>query len=77
MSTVNISLPLKLKAQANNLVKAGYYSSFSDLIRDSLRKLLDTNKYDIWADEAKSDLKKHKAVVLKTDKEVEDYFQGL
>lgn len=77
MATVNISLPEKLKEQAETLVKSGFYSSFSDLIRDSLRQLITKSKYDLWAEEAKEDLKKGRARVLKSKKNIEDYFRTL
>jgi len=40
MATINISLPDKLKIQADDLVDQGYYVSFSDLIRTALRDLM-------------------------------------
>jgi uncharacterized protein len=43
MTTINISLPDKLKKQADSLVKEGYYASFSDLVRSALRGQLVTN----------------------------------
>lgn len=77
MPTINISLPIKLKTQAESLVKKGYYVSFSDLVRDSLRHLVKRNKYDLWAREAKKDLKNGKAVVLNSEQEIETYMRGL
>ena len=77
MATINISLPEKLKSQANSLVKRGYYSSFSDLVRDSLRRLLVRSQLDYWADEAKIDVKKGKAVVLKSDEDIDSYVDSL
>ena len=77
MATINISLPAKLKSQAEALVKSGYYVSFSDLVRDSLRRLIEVNKYDLWADEAKKDLKKGKAVVLSSKKEIDKHLDSL
>jgi len=38
MSTINVSLPPKLKQEADNLIKAGHYASFSDLVRTALRE---------------------------------------
>ncbi|MFC1727079.1 type II toxin-antitoxin system ParD family antitoxin [Patescibacteria group bacterium] len=76
MTTINISLPIKLKTQAEALVKGGYYASFSDLVRDSLRRLVEKSKYDLWLDEAKEDLRKGEAVVLKSDKEIDNYLKG-
>lgn len=40
MKTINISLPDKLKTQADNLIRAGYYASFSDLVRTALRQVM-------------------------------------
>jgi len=77
MSTINISLPAKLKSQAETSVKNGYYVSFSDLVRDSLRRLVEKNKYDLWVNEAKKDLAKGKAVVLKSAKDIDNYLKDL
>lgn len=38
--TINISLPKNLADLAQSQVDSGYYSSVSEVIRDSLRKLL-------------------------------------
>lgn len=40
MKTINISLPDKLKTQADNLIRAGYYASFSDLVRTAIREVM-------------------------------------
>lgn len=77
MTTINISLPDKLKEQAETLVNGGFYASFSDLIRDSLRQIIAKSKYDLYTEEAKEDLKNGKAKVLKTGKAVDDYFKTL
>lgn len=77
MLTINISLPAKLKSQAENLVKSGYFASFSDLVRDSLRRSIEINKYDLWADEAKKELKSGKAKVLRSTKDVEEFVKSL
>ena len=77
MSTINISLPEKLKKEAEALVDSGLYISFSDLVRDSLRQIVAKNKYDLSTDEAKRDEKKGKARTLKTNKDVDDYIQSL
>ncbi len=77
MVTINISLPEKLKDQAETLVKNGFYASFSDLVRDSLRQIVSKNKYDLWAEEAKEDLEKGRAVVLKNKKEIEEYMNSI
>jgi Arc/MetJ-type ribon-helix-helix transcriptional regulator len=77
MKTINISLPEKLKSQAEDLIKNGYFASFSDLVRDSLRRSINLNKYDLWADEAKKELKSGKAKVLKSAKDIDEYMKDL
>ena len=77
MTTINISLPERLKEQAETLVKSGFYTSFSDLVRDSLRKIVSQNKYDLWAEETKKEVKERKAVVLKTKKDIKKYFDSI
>ena len=77
MATVNISLPEKLKDEAQILIEGGFYSSFSDLVRDSIRQLVYKGKYDLWAQEAKNDLKSCKAKILRSPREIEDYMKSL
>lgn len=77
MITINISLPEKLKDQARDLIKEGFYASFSDLVRDSLRKTLESAKYDMWVEEAKEDIENGGAVVLKNKKQIRDYFEKI
>ena len=77
MSTINISLPDKLKSQAQTLVKTGFYSSFSDLVRDSIRQLVSKSKYYVWAQEAKRDEKQGRAKVLRTGGEIDEYLKSL
>jgi len=76
MTTINISLPDKLKEQAEILVEGGFYASFSDLIRDSLRHTLIRNKYDLWTEEAKEDVKKGKAKTLSSKSGIDEYFNS-
>jgi Arc/MetJ-type ribon-helix-helix transcriptional regulator len=77
MNTVNISLPVKLKKQAQELVDRGYYASFSDLVRDSLRQIVSKNEYDLLADEAERDMKAGRGVLLKSEKDIEEFFETL
>lgn len=62
MNTINISLPLQLKVQAETLVADGFFASFSDLVRHSLREVIAKQRYDRWAQEAKRDLKSSKLI---------------
>ncbi len=77
MNTINISLPVNLKKQAQNLVNFGFYASFSDLVRDSLRQTIARNKYDLMVEEAIEDEKKGEAIVLKTKKDINGYIDSL
>ncbi|PIS21932.1 hypothetical protein COT51_00250 [candidate division WWE3 bacterium CG08_land_8_20_14_0_20_41_15] len=77
MPTINVSLPVKLKTQAEALVEGGYYSSFGDLLRDSLRRLVEKERYDLWLDEVKLDVKKGTAVILKSTKDVDKYLDKI
>ncbi|MBU0569510.1 ribbon-helix-helix domain-containing protein [Patescibacteria group bacterium] len=77
MNTVNISLPVKLRKQAQELVDGGYYASFSDLVRDSLRRVVTKNKYDLMLEEAIEYEKNGGAVILKTPKDIDKYMDSL
>lgn len=77
MTTINISLPEKLKEDAEALIKKGFYASFSDLVRHSIRQLVAVNRYDRWAAEAKEDLKKGRAVVLRSEKDIDEYMNSI
>ena len=77
MATINVSIPEKLKSRAEELVKLGFYSSFSDLVRDALRKTVEKDKYDLMAEEAKRELKEGKAKVLKSCKDIEEFVKSL
>jgi len=77
MTTINISLPEQLKKEADTLVGAGYYVSFSDLVRDSLRRAIAVNRYDLWYEEAKRDERNGRAVIMKSKKDIANYFKKL
>ena len=77
MTTINISLPEKLKEQAQTLVEEGFYASFSDLVRDSIRELIAENRYNLWFKEAREDLKKGRARQLRNKKEIDGYIKSL
>lgn len=77
MTTINISLPEKLKEQAQTLVERGFYASFSDLVRDSIRELIAENRYNFWFKEAREDLKSGRARQLRNKKEIDEYIKSL
>ncbi|MDC0449013.1 hypothetical protein OAL67_00165 [bacterium] len=77
MESLNISLPKKLKDSTSLLVELGYFASLSDAVRTALRELLKKTKYDFYANEAKREHLSGKAMVLKEDKEIDDYINSL
>jgi len=77
MDTINISLPKMLKTLAEEEIKKGYYASFSDLVRSSLRKTLLESEYDDLLKETKKEYKAGKGIVLKTKKDIDNYFESL
>lgn len=79
MPTINISLPAKLKADAEALIAAGEYVSFSDVVRHALRSLLnnETGELASLAREAKAEYKAGTATVIEMDEELEVYLASL
>lgn len=77
MQTINISLPEKLKDASQKLIDSGYFVSFSDLVRSALRDAIKKNKYDLWAEEAVTEHKKGKALVLKEKTDIDRYIDSL
>lgn len=77
MVTINISLPDKLKEEGESLISAGFYASFSDLVRDSLRSSIEKANLDRLYAEAKEDERTGKAVILKSKKDIDNYFKKL
>ena len=75
MTTINVSLPDKLKEQAQQLVELGFYSSFSDLVRNSLRNTISKSKYDLWTEEAEKESRAGETVVLESDEDIDKYFK--
>ncbi|MBI3577450.1 hypothetical protein HY086_05430 [Candidatus Gottesmanbacteria bacterium] len=83
-ATINISLPKSMYADAQKSLGVRGYASISELIRDALRRLLypqvTENGLTPEFEEAvlRSEAQPRKDdYVLKTDKEVEDYFLRL
>ena len=77
MTTINVSLPDKLKEEAEALIDLGLYVSFSDLVRDSLRRITTDAKYERLYRKARSDYKSGKAVVLKNKGDIDNFFKKL
>lgn len=77
MTTINISLPDVLKKEADAAIKAGYFVSFSDLTRTALRQMLRDYKLDRMVAEAKADYKAGRGTILRSKKDIEEYFAKL
>jgi len=77
MDTINISLPSKLKNQADSLIDKGYFASFSDLVRTAIRELVGGSQYDILIREAIEDHRRGKTKVLRTKKDIDAFLDEL
>jgi len=73
MHTINVSLPTQLKLQADHVVRAGYFASFSDLVRTALRQTLSDIQLESVAQKAMREHRSGQALVLKDQTAVDDY----
>jgi Arc/MetJ-type ribon-helix-helix transcriptional regulator len=73
MTTINISLPEKLKKAADAAIADGHYASFSDLARTALRQTLHDHKLDRMVVEAKADYKAGRGTILRTDEDIDHH----
>lgn len=82
--TVNISLPSNMYHDMKETIKERGYSSFSELVRDAVRKILypdlTENGFtpefeELVLESAKEPIEK--GILLKTDKDIENYFKYL
>ena len=74
MTTINISLPSKLKKQADAVISDGHYASFSDLARTALRQILRDHKLGRMVAEAKREEKAGRIITLKTNRDIKKFF---
>lgn len=74
MTTINISLPDVLKKDVDAVIADGHYASFSDFARTAFRQILRDYKLDRMVAEAKAEYKAGKGVVLKTNKDIDNFF---
>lgn len=77
MVTINVSLPEKLKKDAEELIHTGFYVSFSDFVRDSMRASLEKHQLDRLYEGAKEDERSGRATILKSKKDIDNYFKKL
>jgi Arc/MetJ-type ribon-helix-helix transcriptional regulator len=73
MTTLNISLPEKLRDQVNGLVKKGHFASVSDAIRTALRDMVLSEQLDGWVKDAKKDERTGGAVIIKNKLDLVGY----
>lgn len=74
--TVNISLPINLKKEADFLVSTGDYASFSDFMRTAARLAL-KEKYKSMVEEAKRDEALGLTKVLKSKEDIDNFVNSL
>ncbi|MBU1201357.1 MAG: hypothetical protein KJ583_04875 [Nanoarchaeota archaeon] len=90
---VTISLPKNLYDQGINLVNKGFFSNFSDLVRSGIRTefkeinplIRDFDENNIYNDkelvlgvkESMKEAENKKGKILKSDKEMDEYFEAL
>ncbi len=77
ITTINISLPKKLKEAADALVAGGDYASFSDLARSAIRDIVLERKYRALIEESKREEKLGLIKPLRGPKEIEDFVNNL
>jgi len=77
ISTINISLPKKLKEAADALVASGEYASFSDLARTAIRQAILERKYKTMLEEAKREEAMGLSNVIKNKEELDAYLDRI
>ncbi len=77
MKKIKILLPEKLKNKAEKLVKEEIFVSFDQLVRYSVRNTVSEYKYDLLAKLAIEEEKQGKLTLLKTDKDIDNFFKSL
>jgi len=73
INTINVSLPTKLKEEADLLVSGGHYASFSDLVRTALRQVIVDRKYKVMIEEAKKEMSLNKNKILEGQKDIDAF----
>jgi Arc/MetJ-type ribon-helix-helix transcriptional regulator len=77
VTTINISLPKKLKVAADALVAEGEYASFSDLARTAIRQTVLERKYKAMLEEAKREEALGLSTVINNKEELDAYLKQL
>ena len=88
-TTINITLPTRLKKEIQNQIKKGMYTSVSEFIRNAVRQLLvssiDGHNLPFSPQAEKEILKafketlenRDKNIVLKSEKDIDAFFKNL
>lgn len=85
-TTVNISLPKEMYQDAKRVVKEKRYSSVSELVRDSLRRIIyqeeeiTENGFPRWFEDKVLEAEKEPEendIVLETEEDIHNYFLHL
>lgn len=86
MATINISIPQAMREEIKKLVKEGRYTSFSEVVRDGLRKVLGRKEKltaNGFTEEFEEEVLRSAAepmendTVLETDEDIDRYFRNL
>jgi Arc/MetJ-type ribon-helix-helix transcriptional regulator len=75
VTTINISLPKKLKEAADALVAGGEYASFSDLARSAIRDAVLERRYEAIIAESKREEALGTATVLNGPKDIDEFMR--
>lgn len=76
-TTVNISLPTNLKKDADSLVADGYFASFSDFARTTMRQGIRDMRYGELYEQAKLDVAMGKTKELKGKEGIDAFINDL
>ena len=90
---ITISIPENLYREGMDLIKSGLFSNFSDLVRSGIREefkelrpvIEDFHERAIYSDkkliagvkQSRKEAKEGKGKILKSDKEIDEYFEAL
>jgi len=84
LTTINISLPEKMYEDVRSLAKNQSYSSVSEVVRDALRKLMNTSysidstpQYLVDAAMAAEKEPEQDDVILESKEDIDSYFLNL
>lgn len=77
VTTINISLPKKLKEAADALITGGEYASFSDLARSAIRQTVLDRKYNAMVERARQEEALGLSTVISNKEELDAYLKQI